>query len=265
MNTQKSNNLNGKPNLIAGWNDYIQDKRQVSLFWHFLWKENGSPHHGYIANISRKTRAEYHYAIRSLLKQQTKIKSEKMAESISHNMTRDFWREVKRMKHSTKSTAMSIDGCNVDTDILDIFKTKYNDLYNSVPYDFNKMNKIKKEIDDSIESNPIVLKINVVDVRNAINHLKKDKICVIDGITSNCFLNGTNKLDMFLSLLFNAILIHGTVIENMNLGIMSPISKGKKCNDSKSDNYRAIVLYNFISDSSVYIEHIACSGPYTLL
>ena len=26
-----------------------------------------------------------------------------------------------------------------------------------------------------------------------------------------------------------------------------------------------IVLYNFISDSSVYKEHIACSGPYTLL
>ena len=62
-------------NIIAGWNENVKEKREISLFWHFIWKENGKPRNGIIANIARKTRATYHYAIRSAIKNQTQIRS----------------------------------------------------------------------------------------------------------------------------------------------------------------------------------------------
>ena len=35
-----------------------------SLFWHNIWMECGKPHTGPIADVMRKTRSAYHYAIR---------------------------------------------------------------------------------------------------------------------------------------------------------------------------------------------------------
>ena len=237
----------GKNSKIAGWVDNIEDKRQTSLFWNFLWKENGSPHNGCIAAIARKTRASYHYAIRSTLKRQTKIRSEKMAESVSRNMSRDFWREVKQIKRTTKSVAMSIDGHNDNIEILNIFENKYKHLYNSVPYCANEMEIIKDEVNTLIAKNddnmPCIL---ANDVANAIKHLKKGKTGLCNMVSSDCFVNGTHKLNTMLAILFNVILKHGSIINEMVLGIMSPIPKGKRCNDTNSDNYRAITTGSVI-------------------
>ena len=46
------------------WNDEIDDIREVALFWHWLWKENGRPRLGHTADIMRRTRAKYHYTVR---------------------------------------------------------------------------------------------------------------------------------------------------------------------------------------------------------
>ena len=64
----------GKNKNITGWIESVDDKRQTSLFWHYLWKDNGSPHNGIIAEIARRTRANYHYAIRNVLKNQNKLR-----------------------------------------------------------------------------------------------------------------------------------------------------------------------------------------------
>ena len=34
---------NTKSHNIPGWNDEIEEKKQKSLFWHSLWKDNGKP------------------------------------------------------------------------------------------------------------------------------------------------------------------------------------------------------------------------------
>ena len=97
-----SKNSNGRNKKIAGWVEEVEDKRQISLFWHFIWKECGSPRTGIVGNIARRTRASYHYAIRCAIKKQNKIRSHKMAEAIATDMTRDFWREVKKIKNCNK-------------------------------------------------------------------------------------------------------------------------------------------------------------------
>ena len=51
--TMRSSGVKATP----GWNEYVEPKRQVSLFWHNMWKDRGCPHHGVVADIMRNTRA----------------------------------------------------------------------------------------------------------------------------------------------------------------------------------------------------------------
>ena len=44
--------------------------------------------------ITRRTRARYHYAVRCVIKEETRIKSNRMAEAISEGNDRNLWKEV---------------------------------------------------------------------------------------------------------------------------------------------------------------------------
>ena len=57
-------------------------------------------------------------------------------------------------------------------------------------------------------------------------------------------INGTTKLNIMLSLIFRAMIIHGYSPDALLLGTMTPIPKGPK--HQTSDNYRAITLISCI-------------------
>ena len=46
----------------------------------------------------RRTRASYHYAVKHVIKNDTAIRSSKMAQAISGNCDRMLWKEVKFIK-----------------------------------------------------------------------------------------------------------------------------------------------------------------------
>ena len=50
--------------------------------------QNGRPRDGHIANIRRKTRLQYHYAIRHVVKENTRIRNKKLAEAVAENNDR---------------------------------------------------------------------------------------------------------------------------------------------------------------------------------
>ena len=49
---------------VPGWSENVHDYKKKALLWHSIWKSNGSPMHGFIADIRRKTRKDYHRAIK---------------------------------------------------------------------------------------------------------------------------------------------------------------------------------------------------------
>ena len=55
---------------------------------------------------------------------------------------RNLWKEVKRIKPNTKTVAASVDGAVNSKDIIDIFKRKYEDLYNCNKSCVNNMNAV---------------------------------------------------------------------------------------------------------------------------
>ena len=82
----------------AGWNEYVSECRQQALFWHNMWRANGSPRHGVIADIWRNTRVRYHYALRYIDRNKNRLHTDKMDEAIASSHSRDLWSEIKKVR-----------------------------------------------------------------------------------------------------------------------------------------------------------------------
>ena len=91
-------------------------------------------------------RSRYHYRIRKLKKiRKVNIKAA-FGRAIANNNSRDYWKETRKIKSSSKTLSCIIDG-NSDTNLIaNQFSAKYNHLYNSVNSDVMKMNVIKQTL-----------------------------------------------------------------------------------------------------------------------
>ena len=125
-----SNNKN-KGN-VPGWNDHVKQYKQAAVFSRNLWHDNESPREGTVANIMRRKRARYHYAIRHVKSKKEHLKKQSMALSISQKNSRNLCKETSRVHNNTCCNTNCIDGITGDIEISKRFAEKYNDLYNSV-------------------------------------------------------------------------------------------------------------------------------------
>ena len=55
-----------------------------------------------------------------------------IAESYTKNKMYNFWSSLCKIRKSKRDTVSQMDGCTDDLDILQIFTTKYDSLYNSM-------------------------------------------------------------------------------------------------------------------------------------
>ena len=67
-------------------------------------------------------------------------------QTILSDGSRGVWPEVRKIKRKKGKMACSMDGCNDNDDIANIFSEKYMELYNSVPYDTSEMKSIESSM-----------------------------------------------------------------------------------------------------------------------
>ena len=48
---------------LPDWNKFVRPEKDKAISWRKIWISNGSPRHGHVADIMRRTCAKYHYAI----------------------------------------------------------------------------------------------------------------------------------------------------------------------------------------------------------
>ena len=84
------NNDKKSRNSIPGWTTYVESSYKQAKFWHKIWKENGSPRNGVIADIRRKTRSQYHYTVKYVRNNADTILSNKMAEALLCSNINEF-------------------------------------------------------------------------------------------------------------------------------------------------------------------------------
>ncbi len=246
-------NQSHKTTRIAGWNDHVQESKERALFWHALWKCNDSPRHGILADIRRRTRAQYHSALRRLKIQNESKRADRLACSLMNNNITRFWQDVKRLRGASNSSPSVIDGAKGSAAISQIFVEKYKQLYNSVSYNPDEMTPLIDEITEGITTKCCAGKceqphvITPGEVNIAIKQLKRGKSDGSTDQTSDHFINGTHKLNVYMSCLLTAMLKHGQSSEAILLSTLIPIPKNRRKSLSSSDNYRAIALGSIVS------------------
>ena len=174
--------------------------------------------------------------------------AEKLSQSLLEGRSSNFWNLVRRLQNKSAKIANIVDGCMNEDSICELFAIKYEVLYNSVSFKENDISKVKSVIDSSIAKNCQSGKcysshtINVSDICDAIKCLKKGKDDGFDSSMSDYIINGTKTANIYLSLVMNALYIHGFVPEEICIGTIVPIPKNKRKSMSDSNNYRSITL-----------------------
>ena len=78
--------------------------------------------------------------------------------------------------------------------LAEVFSSKYNGLYNSVPHESEEVDEIRQEIDKKLKVEGIRNVININHVRGAVSRLKIGKSGGEEGMCSDHVINGTNSL-----------------------------------------------------------------------
>ena len=237
---------------IPGWSVYVEKYKKEALFWHTLWYDCGYPRPGTVANIRRTTRAKYHYAVKYVHKNKANIIANNMATSLLHNKSKDFWSDVKRIRGEKGTVPCTVDGFKSNRDVSNLFAQKYSELYNSVSYDIDKLQKLTVTVNNQIQSlccadncysNHIFTVKDVATAMKKLKHYKSDGNIVH---FSEYLINGSHKLHVFLSFLYNIMLIHGSSPDELLTATIVPIPKDKKKSLCQSSNYRGIALSSIV-------------------
>ena len=107
-------------------------------------------------------------------------------------------------------------GCTDDLDVLRIFTTKYDSLYNSVCLNSEDVMLLPEDINTDAmnlccnrdNSGSHLHYLNVETVSCAISKIKAGKSDGYDSLTSDYLINGSDLLYSYITLVFNCILCH---------------------------------------------------------
>ncbi len=214
-----------------------------------MWKANDQPREGLITDLRRKTRREYYKVCKLVILREGEVRSDKMAQSIFHNCTGTFWREAKKINPKKVFYPNKVDEEIGVQNITNVFGGKFDKLYNSVSYNFDDMDILKKDIISAVsnkcECSNCIHGNHSIAFKNgydAVKKLKQSKSDGCTGILSDHIIHASDKLTCYLALLITAMLHHGTSPDSMLFGTIVPLPKGRWANLSSSDNVRAITL-----------------------
>ena len=239
-----------KPNasnpIKPGWSVLVKPFQDAAKFWHAIWISMGKPLNCQIYNVMKHTRNQYHYAVRRVKNNATKIEQDNMLVSFLDGKAPDLIKKLKSNRLNSKPKAPShMDGKVGNANIADHFASKYDELYNlneSLADTNAFLNSLKFSSSDMYD----VEKVTPGIVYQAINCINANKSDNVFDFKSNAFLNATDLLTNHLTLLLQAFLIHGYVPTELITCSLKPIVKDKLGDKHSSDNYRAIGISSLI-------------------
>ncbi len=148
--------------------------------------------------MRRGTWAQFHYAVKMVLKNESIIRSTTMAEAIAQDDNHNLWREGRQMKGKGNRMPEVIDGISGDKEISEILVKKFGTLYNFVVYDPDHIKMVENSVHNLIEENinddVIEGMTNINDLNNDINQIKRSKSDGYLGLYSDHIINGTDKM-----------------------------------------------------------------------
>ena len=235
------------PKLAPFWNENIKPFRDDSLFWGKIWKDCGRPSTGVVYELYKKSRRLYHYAVRNHKNKLKDLRNSRIAESMSKNKHRDLWKELRKLKAYHNVTPVSVDGMENEHDICNLFATKYEHLYNSVPSDIQVLDQLIQNINTvSSHCDYQDFTITAQEITKAVKLLNCEKHDGDKGVWSDFIIQAPKEIHCALAKLFTMMFTHGYYPYQLLLATIVSIpkdnSQGYTCN-----NFRGIVLSSCIN------------------
>ena len=184
----------------------------------------------------------YHFEVCSCKK---KFETQKQKIAANLRNSKNFWTEIKKINLTSKAISNSIGEANGAKDISKLFLEKYRSLYNSVPIDGNKLNYLRDVMDSNITEQIYITPYIII--RICIGKLDAGKDDGDISFKYDYIINGTHRLYVLLSLLYNLMFYHGHTHADLLKSTILSIPKDIKKSLSGSDIYRGISLFNSLS------------------
>jgi len=170
-----------------------------------------------------------------------------MLEAISASNSRDLYAEVKKL-NPKPSQARRIDNIDRDDGIAELFREKYERLYNSVHSDVEEMQRIEQQIGLEASRCPLsCAAVSAGDVVVAVKKLKQMKHDGDHGFMSNHLIHGGQCFFQEISLMMTAMFVHGVQPDDLLKASIVSIPKSLSKSLSDSSNYRGIALCSSLS------------------
>ena len=176
---------------VPGWREAVAPQRKDSLFWHSVWMSAGRPNTGHLFEIMKRTRNQFHHALRKVRKAAEKIKRQRLFEAALLG-GEDLLKELRKLKGGKPCQELpeNVAGANGQTEVCQKFKEVYSELYNSADTS-QEMEVIKANIETNVHQENIleVNKITKDSVKTAAHMMKKGKSDVSGSYTSDAIRN----------------------------------------------------------------------------
>lgn len=112
----------------------MREKREAAIFGHRPRLEDGRPPMGWLADMRRRTRAQYQWAVKLIKNNREMIIRDKVANPFNNASGYQFWNNINKLKTCNSNVneiiygKSGIDACNV-------FKNKYENVHNRATRD----------------------------------------------------------------------------------------------------------------------------------
>ena len=224
------------------WNEEMSELKHCSIDTHALWVAFGRPCCGPIFRDCC-ARAEY----RRALKAKSHLACTRIFNALHEQLlTKDnisCWKTWKNKVNEWHTVVNYVDGCTNATDIANAFATNFEQA--CLPNNSDHNNKLKNQFEamfSNYSPKSVLHWISTELVDKGIREMKLGKAAGCDGIEAKHLRYAHPRICVMLSLLFNAMIIHGMVPSMFGLGITVPLIKGHNLDGSMSANYRGITL-----------------------
>ena len=237
---RKQTSDNSKFSHIPGWNEYVKEAHEASRDTFLLWKCSGQPREGHIADLMRKSRANYKYAIRFCKRNEESLRADSLAKKLAINNIEGFWKEVKVVNNSKVPISTSVDGVTGMDSVAEMWRKHYESLFNCLNSSGNSDTMHTSVFDGN-------MRVNCDEVYDCIRTCANGKSPGIDKIMNEHLKFASHRLTYLLGMCFSAMFLHGFIPENMIKTVIVPIIKDKSGKVSDKSNYRPVALSTAIS------------------
>lgn len=233
-------------NCVPGWNDYCKQAHSEAREAYYLWRCNGRPRYGDLFNDMKRSRSYFKYVIRKCKNDKNRINADKLAMHLLGKSDKLFWKEIKKLNQSNAPIVSTVDGVTGTKNVTEMWKTHFEMLLNSSNNTSEKDHVLNK-ISGVTINNCFLQRFTVDEVKESLKNVKNGKTCGLDSIYGEHLKFAHNRLHVLLSLLFNAIVIHGYIPLEFMDTLLVPLIKDKNGNLSDKNNYRPLAITCIIS------------------